>query len=176
MIFIDGENLSVRYERMVKDQGKLPNPNVLFDPARFLWHQNLAALWPLEIFRVLYYTSIVGTHDDLAALEDRISGVEWKFKSLVGQVVPRVFKKAKGGDKTKSVDINICIDVLRHCHASDVDVVVLMSGDGDYLPLLREVMRNGKQAYVAAFSDGLNPAIRRTVDSFQSLDRHFFQQ
>jgi uncharacterized LabA/DUF88 family protein len=52
--------------------------------------------------------------------------------------------------------------------------VYLASGDGDYLPLLQEVMRRGKQVEVLAFSSGLNEQLTYSVDRFLSLDEVFF--
>ncbi|WP_353889434.1 NYN domain-containing protein [uncultured Paraburkholderia sp.] len=37
-----------------------------------------------------------------------------------------------------------------------VDEVCILSGDGDYLPAIREAMRRGIRVYVGAFSSGLN--------------------
>ena len=49
-----------------------------------------------------------------------------------------------------------------------------MTGDGDYLPLLLEIQRQGKQVFVAAFSAGLNPMLKRRADQFYLLDATAF--
>ena len=175
MVFVDGENLCVRFERMCKE-GKIPKQTVQHQAGKFVWRQGFPVNWPLDVLRVTYYTTVVGAEDALQELEDRIGSLTWKRSdNFLGRLVPRVFKKAKSGEKTKSVDINLCVDILRHCYANDIDTVALMSGDGDYLPLLREVMRRGKHVCVAAFSSGLNPEIGRTVDGLQILDDSFFE-
>ena len=66
--------------------------------------------------------------------------------------------------------------MMRFAHNPGIDHIVLVSGDGDYLPLLAEVMRLGKQVYVAALSSGLNGALRHSVDEFLNLDEVFFKQ
>jgi len=48
--------------------------------------------------------------------------------------------------------------------------------DGDYLPLVREVMRQGIHVTTAALSSGLTPELRRAADEFVDLDKQFFQQ
>lgn len=177
MVFVDGENLCVRFERMCKEAGKIPLNTVQHEVGAFVWRKGFTFNWPLDVLRVTYYTSVAGTDDGLKELQDRMAKLHWaRSDNHGGRMVPRVFKKAKSGEKTKSVDINLCVDILRHCYADDLDTVVLMSGDGDYLPLLREVMRRGKQAIVAAFSSGLNPEIGRTVDGLQILDDRFFEE
>jgi len=57
----------------------------------------------------------------------------------------------------------------------NVDALYLLSGDGDFVPLIREVMRRGKQVYVMALSDGLNPELQVTADGFELLDSKIFQ-
>lgn len=63
---------------------------------------------------------------------------------------------------------------MRAALSTPVDVICLISGDGDYLPLIQEVTRTGKRIYVAALSSGLNPQLIRSVDSFLNLDPLFF--
>jgi len=73
------------------------------------------------------------------------------------------------------VDIQIIIDVMRHTFSQSYDVIYLFSGDGDYLPLIEEVMRQGKQVYISAFSSGLNEKLISRVDMFTPLDEDFFE-
>jgi len=63
---------------------------------------------------------------------------------------------------------------MRFALSDAIDLVYLASGDGDYLPLVSEVMRHGKQVYVAAFSSGLNAELTHSVDEFFNLDGVFF--
>jgi uncharacterized LabA/DUF88 family protein len=87
---------------------------------------------------------------------------------------PRVFKKPSNSKKAKLVDISICIDALRHSNNRDVDAIFLLSGDSDYMPLIKEVMRNGTQVWLGAFSSGLSRKLRPLVDQFIDLDPLFF--
>jgi uncharacterized protein (TIGR00288 family) len=91
-----------------------------------------------------------------------------------GHLSPRVFKKPSQSQKTASVDINIAIDVLRHCYQKDVEAVCLLTGDGDYVPLVEEAKRTGTRLFVGAFSDGLNDTLRVSCDEFFELDGMFF--
>jgi uncharacterized LabA/DUF88 family protein len=72
------------------------------------------------------------------------------------------------------VDISIALDALRHSYHRDVEAIWLFSGDGDYLPLIKDIMRNGTQVWLGAFSSGLNPALPPSVDRFVDLDQWFF--
>ena len=88
-----------------------------------------------------------------------------------GTLNPHVFKKKRQG--TKSVDINICVDATRHVSQSGLVTVVLVTGDGDYLPLIQELMRRGVDVEVQALSDGCHSELKYVPDSFRDLDRHF---
>ncbi len=66
--------------------------------------------------------------------------------------------------------------MLRYSQNPQIDVLLLLSGDGDYVPLIEEASRNGKQVWVAAFSDGLNSRIPLIVDEFIDLDEIFFKK
>jgi uncharacterized LabA/DUF88 family protein len=85
-----------------------------------------------------------------------------------------VFKKPARRQKTRNVNIQIVIDMVRFAFTDEVERVYLASGDGDYLPLIAEVMRKGKQVEILAFSSGLNSAVPYSVDRFFSLDNVFF--
>ena len=86
---------------------------------------------------------------------------------------PKVFRKQKNRSG-KGVDIQMSVDILSNTYQNNLDTVYLMSGDGDYEPLIRECQRMGKQVYVAAFSSGLNPSLSLIADRFFDLDRNFF--
>jgi uncharacterized LabA/DUF88 family protein len=64
---------------------------------------------------------------------------------------------------------------MRFAFTDEIDRVYLASGDGDYLPLIQEVMRRGKQVELLAFSSGLNNALPYSADNFFNLDPVFFR-
>ena len=87
-----------------------------------------------------------------------------------------VFKRNKERD-SKGVDIALTKDMLTHAFFDHCDVAVLMSGDGDYVPLVKEVKRLGKVVCVGAFSEsGLNPELKLTSDELFDVGPQFFTQ
>ena len=112
--------------------------------------------------RAYYYTSVCG---DEAAIED----VETKLWHL--RFTPRVFKKSKQQAKAKGVDISLTKDMLSHAFMDHYQFAVLVSGDGDYIPLVEEVKRLGKRVIVWFFGvdDGLNPRLRLAADEYYDL-------
>ncbi len=53
--------------------------------------------------------------------------------------------------KQKGVDIKMALDVLDSAHDDRFDVAVLVTGDGDFVPLVHKITSLGKQALLAHF-------------------------
>lgn len=177
LILIDGENLVTRFQMSV-EAGREPQTDVIHEKDAFLWQPALTTIFGGTTIRVSYYTTFVGADDELAALRRRIASTYWETANFdqSGTLVPYVFKKPRQQQKSKSVDINITIDALRHTYNNSTDRIFLLSGDGDYLPLIEEIMRQGKQVHLGAFSSGLNPVLPDACDDFIDLDGYFFKK
>ncbi len=89
--------------------------------------------------------------------------------------LPRVFKKDKRAAKSKAVDINIAVDMLNYASVEHIDAVYLVSGDGDFIPLIQAVMRKGKGVHLMALSDGLNQELPLCVDDYVCIDDRLFK-
>jgi uncharacterized LabA/DUF88 family protein len=178
MFFIDGENLAIRYQDMIKD-GYVPQPGVSHLPDIYAWANNITVpITPeTQIVRAYYYTSVYG--DDIkiqsaaSALKDiHIQATSGGAKTLY----PVFFKKRRKDEKAKSVDISLTVDVLSHIHQNNIDTVCLFSGDGDFAPVLEEAIRYGKRVFVGALSKGLSPTLRGLADEYIYLDACFFDE
>ncbi len=195
--FIDGENLLNRFESMLNEGRKPrtePNGNdfvyrlgyVRHSPRKFVWNPNIIReVTGGPLIRVNYYSTFEGSVEDMETLQGEIASL--KSNLVIGSsgsvehvlnnatnLVPKIFKKQKRGSKTKSVDINICVDVLTQAYQGSVDDIYIVSGDGDYAPLIEQTMRTGKRVHVAALSSGLSPVMRRISDHFVDLDQVMF--
>jgi len=106
MMFVDGENLSIQYGKMSRDNK--PHPSVTFETDVFVWSKLLnlsgSGFRNCEVMRRYYYTSVVGT-------EDKRHDIHKKLESL-GIEVPKVFRKEKGRPRAKEVDIALSVDML----------------------------------------------------------------
>ncbi len=176
MLFVDGENLLAGFEAM-KKSGWEPMSQLSYGPKDFVWSTEITRFKFVDIVRASYYTTHVGSDETLRDLEKEIAKIVWRCDraNSSGGMIPHVFKKPSQQQKTASVDINIAIDVLRHCYQKDVDAVILISGDGDYIPLVKEAMRTGTRVYVGALSNGRHPVLPVVCDGFWDLDQHFFK-
>lgn len=173
MCYIDGENLVFRYQEMLQSGLKPNSGSLIHLPDVFVWHPHLRGD-EKNVIRVNYYTSAVGTDKRIDEVRDQIGKILSTPAGHGRRVCSHVFKKPKASNKSKLVDISITIDALRDVYRDQVDVAFIFSGDGDYIPLIKEMMRNGKQVVVGALSSGLSPEMRRAGDQFIDLDRWFF--
>lgn len=88
-------------------------------------------------------------------------GIEVKMKDL--QIFP-------GGMKKADWDVGLAIDVVRLSYS--LDVVVIISGDGDYIPLIEYVQSTrGCRAEVIAFGESSSAKLIQAADDFTDLSK-----
>src|SRR3989338_10109081 len=81
------------------------------------------------------------------------SGFKIKTKDL--QIFP-------GGAKKADWDVGLSMDAIKL--SPRVDVVVLVSGDGDYVPMLEYLQNHGLQMEVIAFGESASRTLIETAD------------
>lgn len=178
IFLVDGENLLHRFEDTTR-AGRIHDRNVIYSRDRYVWHPRITNHFAHNVLRVSYYTTAVGDEKALDTLASDLRTFKCHYlidATMNGAclLVPHVFKKEAKNTKTKSVDINITIDALRHAYNKTVDNITLISGDGDYIPLVQELHRSGVSVTLMAFSSGLNPRLKQLPDDFVDLDQFFF--
>ena len=78
-----------------------------------------------------------------------------------------------GGNKKADLDVGLAIDAIEL--APKLDVVVLVSGDGDYIPLVEHLKRAlGCRVEVMAFGRSCSGKLKECVDEFLDLDNKKF--
>src|SRR3989344_1653251 len=88
------------------------------------------------------------------------AGIELRSKDI--QIFPSWVKKADW-------DVGIAVDAIRM--AGLFDIVILVSGDGDFLPLVNYLQWGlGRGVEVAAFGRTTSSRLREAADSFLDLD------
>jgi hypothetical protein len=179
MCFVDGENLTARGQKFARDHGLQLDEGPCYLRDVFLWFPDLDVLDVVLCgpgysvghhmpVRSYYYTSLRG---DLVKQQD----TREKLRHLKFQ--PEVFARGKDDTKSKGLDLTIARDILSHGFRDNYDVMVLVAGDGDYVPLLEEVKRLGKICVVAFFeAEGLNPELRLVADYFIGIDEWFLSK
>ncbi len=85
-------------------------------------------------------------------------GIETRVKEL---------QEFYGGLKKADWDVGISIDAIKS--AQNVDVISLVSGDGDFVPLVEYLKNQGKRVEVIAFGRSTSSRLRECADEFFDL-------
>jgi len=166
MVFVDGENLAIRYGAMLKSRGAIPAPHLQYKPDIYVWPAGVSTVCLRgRVIRKYFYTSVQGNDDRLVAVTDALKAA--------GLEVPHVFKKSKGRP-TKRVDISLATHMLIHASRKNYDIAVLVAGDEDYVPLVEAVKTEGRRVFLWFVSDGLSPVLRRAADHYADLGEILF--
>lgn len=87
-------------------------------------------------------------------------GIETKVRDL---------QEFYGGAKKADWDVGIVIDAIRT--AQGVDVIVLCSGDGDFIPLVEYLKNKGKRVEVMAFGKTTSSKLKEVADEFTDIGK-----
>ena len=179
MMFVDGENFTLRGEAVLNGAGYSPTTGDFYQPKTFLWAPVTTALGRPEFVRrciyrlenigrrAFYYTVAEGDRDQLDEQRDVIKCLHF---------MPRVFHKQKGRS-SKRVDITMATEMLSNAHQGNFDAAILIAGDEDYVPLVEEIQHMGKIVIVGFFANqGLSQHLRRQADCFAPLDDYLINR
>jgi len=103
------------------------------------------------------------------------------FEALTGLGIETRVKPLQeyyGGMKKADWDVGIVVDGIRA--SSSADVIVLVSGDGDFIPLIEYLQNQGKRVEVMAFGRSTSSKIKEKADEFINLeddsDKYLFKK
>jgi uncharacterized LabA/DUF88 family protein len=85
-------------------------------------------------------------------------GIEMRVKDL---------QEFYGGMKKADWDVGIVVDAIKMI--SSVDVIVLVSGDGDFISLVEYLKNQGKRVEVSAFGRSASLRLKEIADEFIDL-------
>jgi len=116
-----------------------------------------------KLIRVIAYSIKTESGEEQAFFEALTKiGIEVKVKDL--QIFP-------GGMKKGDWDVGLAVDTIEL--GEKLDAVVLVTGDGDFVPLVEFLqIRNGCQVEVIAFSRSASSNLREAADDFIDLGQN----
>ncbi len=88
-------------------------------------------------------------------------GIETKTKDL------QIFHT---GTKKGDWDVGLTVDAIKM--SPRLDSVIIVSGDGDFVPLVEYLQTNGVQVEVVSFGQSTSSKLRETVDDFLDLSEN----
>jgi uncharacterized LabA/DUF88 family protein len=146
-VFLDAQNLYHSAKNL--HHGRVNFDNVLTD-----------ALAGRQLVRAIAYVITTESGEEKTFFEALAKiGIETKTKDL------QIFSS---GSKKADWDVGLAIDAVKL--ASKLDVVVLASGDGDFIPLVEYLKMNGCQVEVITFGKSASGKLKEVADDFVDLD------
>ena len=114
-----------------------------------------------RLMRVIAYVIATESGEENAFFDALTkAGIETKVKDL------QVFSS---GAKKADWDVGLAIDAVKM--APKLDAIILVTGDGDFVPLIEYLQTNeGCQVEVASFGKSTSGMLREATDHFMDLD------
>jgi uncharacterized LabA/DUF88 family protein len=93
------------------------------------------------------------------------------LKEKSGYIIKASFDKiAKSNAFEKKVDIQIAIDMVSLAYENAYDTGILLTGDGDFIPVVQKIKDLGKRVELWAFRYSLAQALK---DEFREKDMYY---
>ncbi|PIS40563.1 MAG: hypothetical protein COT26_02690 [Candidatus Kerfeldbacteria bacterium CG08_land_8_20_14_0_20_43_14] len=147
-VFVDLSNL---YHTARRIHGARPNFGNILE----------AAVNGRKLIRAFAYGITSPTSEEEKFLESLTKvGFELRMKDL------QVFAD---GTKKGDWDVGITVDALRY--AKKLDVAVLVTGDGDFVPLAQALQHEGVRVEGIAFGESSSAKLKEAVDHFTDLSK-----
>ena len=92
------------------------------------------------------------------------------FEALTGMGIETKVKDLQifyGGLKKADWDVGITVDAIKL--SPQLDALVLVTGDGDFVPLVEYLKSQGRQIEVMAFAKSASSKLRENADDFTDL-------
>lgn len=114
------------------------------------------------VIRAIAYVAKSKTGEETAFFDAmKEMGIELKIKDI---------QEFSSGAKKADWDVGIAVDAIKL--SSKVDVVILMTGDGDFVPLVEYLHNHGVLVEAAAFGESTNAQLKTVVDNFFDISEH----
>ncbi|OGZ67496.1 MAG: hypothetical protein A3C58_01935 [Candidatus Staskawiczbacteria bacterium RIFCSPHIGHO2_02_FULL_34_10] len=139
----------------------------LYYSARNLYHQKVnfsevlkQGISGRKFIRAFAYVVRTKTGEEKPFFDALIKlGIETRVRDL---------QEFYGGAKKADWDVGIVIDAIRT--AGSLDVIILASGDGDFIPLVEYLKNQGKRVEVLSFGKTTSLKLKEAADEFIDLD------
>ncbi|NCN12011.1 NYN domain-containing protein [Candidatus Kaiserbacteria bacterium] len=119
-----------------------------------------AALGERKLIRAVSYVVNTESGEEMPFFEalEKL-GIEIKTKDL------QIFY---GGAKKADWDVGLAVDAIKLAHK--VDAIVIVTGDGDFIPLVEYVKSQGCQVEAISFGRSSSAGLKAAVDDFIDMD------
>lgn len=115
-----------------------------------------------KLIRAIAYVVSTPTGEEKPFFEALVNlGIETKVREL------QIFL---GGAKKADWDVGIAVDMIRLSEL--LDIIIIVSGDGDYVEVVEYLQNRGRQVEAMAFRETASSRLIESVDGFTDLSAH----
>lgn len=122
---------------------------------------------------------------DLDALREQVSEFgnikigkvflnQYASEKLIEAIVSQGFEAALGlggeKDKESDVDVYMAVNAMDAVFNDSIDVIVLVTRDADFLPVIQKAKENGKETVIMGMSPGFSTALKNAADQVVDLE------
>lgn len=127
-----------------------------------------------KLVRINYYISTLnaGKEAEAARNQQKFLRALQATPFVTIKTRPLHYKAAEKGKGEKGIDILLASDMLSQAHVNGYDTAILVSGDGDFAPVLDEIKKMGKRVENACFKSSRSDALVTVADVFIELDKN----
>lgn len=138
----------------------------VIDQANFFWDTSLAKYSGGRdhpqgtVHRAIYFTSVTGGDDVLHEVRVQIRSnmfepqVIQEYKKLADQRA-NLLQQESVIERAKGVDVSLAVRILEDAYLNNFRSCLLLTSDVDFLPVIREVRRMGKEVILLGYKSGL---------------------
>ena len=99
---------------------------------------------------------------------------QYASDKLIEAIVSQGFEAALGlgGEKAKEsdVDVYMAVNAMESVFNDDIDVVVLVTRDTDFLPVIQKAKEYGKETVIIGMDPGFSTALKNAADQVVTLE------
>ncbi len=135
-----------------------------------------------ELLNVFYYNAPLknlGGNNNLYAKQQRffikLEKTE-KFKVILCKRQKRLNERGEEFHVIKGDDIHLAVDLVRCLYETEVDKIILMSGDGDFKPAIRLAKEKDKIVNLCYFKDNISKNIYNITNQKYLIDKRILNK
>ena len=102
-------------------------------------------------YKVVYAAWYQGLYTTTSATEKNLKLDRNRHQDLLHAGIEAKFHPMSQSQGEKGIDVAMAIDILQIGLDDTIDVAILVTGDGDFVPLVRALMKKGRGGIVAYF-------------------------
>ncbi|MBI4168001.1 MAG: TIGR00288 family NYN domain-containing protein [Candidatus Aenigmarchaeota archaeon] len=78
---------------------------------------------------------------------------------------------ALGVEKDQDIDVYMAAEIMEASYSRDIDVIVMVSRDTDFLPIIQKAKKKGKETVVMGSEPGFSIALKNAADHVEDLTK-----